>query len=198
MSTASDETLRQLVGKRLGAAARIEVAEKVGQSEHGIEHKRRPRWRRPPVWTVRREEELEFAIAKMVIENLLDREVAIGIEPHGVTAPKVVEEPVHVSFFYGCKKRVQSLYFMGKLCPQLLPVTREIGRHGKVGTIRKMELVDRIHFDPLRREAELPEKLPGHGLRIAEQRIKVRRRIKGISLAPEHTAIAANHVVLLN
>ena len=61
-----------------------------------------------------------------------------------------------------------------------------------------MKLIDGVHFDPRRIDAEVGQEFSGDGLRVAEKRIEMRGGIEHKALAFEGAAIASDHVVLLD
>src|SRR5262249_1753253 len=174
------------------------VAEEVGQPEHRIEDERSARWRRAPVRAIRCEQQLELGMTKGPVEHLLHGKVTIRIELSGITTTEVVQQAEHVGVLHDGKKIVQCMRFFWKCRFKLPQIGFEIGWHGKKRTIREMKLIHWIHFDPTRGHAEIPQELASHSLRVPEQGIKMRGGIKGVAFAPKHTAIAPDHVVLLD
>src|SRR6266705_2849675 len=61
-----------------------------------------------------------------------------------------------------------------------------------------MELVDRIHLDPLGGNLQVLEQLPGESRGISQQRIKMRCGVEDKASPPERGAESAEHVMPLD
>src|SRR5215510_7019854 len=60
-----------------------------------------------------------------------------------------------------------------------------------------MELVDRIHLDPLRRDFQILEQLPCQSRRIPQQRIEMRGGVEDKTAPSKRGAESAEHIVPL-
>ena len=119
-------------------------------------------------------------------------------KPFMLATAEVIQQTVEVCVARFQKEFIQRIRFMRKGRLELVDVLVEISGHRKAAAIRKMKVIDRVHLHPARPRSELFEHRAGDRHRIAEQRVKVRRRVEGKGAAMECAAVAANHVVLLD
>ena len=124
--------------------------------------------------------------------------VAILLQLAGGASTEVIEESEHVGFTHGREEVIQGAGFGGEFDLELSQVAIEVRGHGKLRPIGEMKLIDGVHFHPAGGEAQVHQKLAGHGVWIAEQGVEVRGRVKRVAFAPEHTAIAADHIMLFD
>ena len=65
-------------------------------------------------------------------------------------------------------------------------------------SVRKMEVVYRVHFHPLGGDAQVRKECSGDAGRISKQWVEMRGGIKGVSVPPEGAAVSANHEMLFH
>src|SRR2546421_10064331 len=147
--------------------------------------------------TIRGQQEFELRVAEVTIQRLTNGHVCIRFEPIVVAPAKIRKQSKHVHLADKFKELVQCPGFLGEVRFQSGDVDREVSGNGKVGSVRKMEMVDWIHFDPTVRNAEIQQQSSGDCLRVSQQSVKVGGRIEGVTLATEGAAVSADHVMLL-
>ncbi len=195
MAAALLETSGQLIGKNLRPALWIIIAQKIGESEHGIEDERRFLGWCAPVGSIRGKQKLEPAILKVLVQNIADGELQKGIQDLVGSALEVVEQAAHVGLFHIQEELLKRRSLRWEQDFQLGTIIRQICRHPEAGVVREMEVVDRIHLGPVAGDADVSDEFAREGTRVAQEGIEVTGGIEHKTLSPKRAAETAYHVV---
>src|SRR5260221_4522065 len=133
----------------------------------------------------------------MQVQPVSDADPSELARPLVVDSLEVVEQAVQIGLPQFGEVGLDTALLLGKEALQLRQEFTEVGGHREAGHVWQMELVDRIHLDPLSRNIQILQQLSGESRRIPQQRIEMCRRVEDKTAPAEGGTESAEHIVPL-
>src|SRR5215467_5626853 len=149
------KTSCQLIDKMLRSSPRVIISQKISKTKHGIKNKRGARGRGSPMTDVSGKEQPEFRAAKILREDLRDRQIAKGSDALRCSLTEIVDKAQKVGLADVCEELVNGPRLFREFELEFSKVRLKICGNGKMRSVGKMKVVYRVHLDPFGLNSQL-------------------------------------------
>jgi hypothetical protein len=144
------------------------------------------------------QQELQLVTREEPLQPITNGQIEVAVEALRLAFSKVTEETKKIELPDEAEKPVERVAFQGKEALQHVKVRLVVRRDGEARAIRQMELIHRVHLDPLGLDAEIAEQLSRNAGRVTQEWIEMASCVKDKPLPAKCAAIATDHVMLLD